>query len=275
MKSLRSMTIPVLAGVAGLAMAAPGPAQAAGGDDWESALTIYGWLPTMGGEVTVPLRETQDVSFKMDPGDVLDALEFTFQGAFQVQKGRWGLGTDLIYLDLSGTEKNKRSFELGDEQIPGEAQLKVNASLSGWIWTTGVTYQVIEDAAYPMQVVGGVRMLDLSVETKLSFSGDISGVPLPGRTARGKTSNTWWDAVVGVKGRFDPGQEKAWFVPYYADIGTGDSDLTWQALLGIGYAFDWGDVLAVWRYLDYEMPHGDDLNNLYSSGAAIGVTFRF
>jgi len=275
MKLLRPMPVTTLALIFGLAVLVPGAARAQGEDDWKFAATIYGWLPTMGGTVSMPLSGNSDVSFKMDPGDVLDALHFTFQGAFAVQKGRWGLGTDVIYLDLSGTDKNKRSFELGDEQIPAEAQLKVNASLSGWIWTTGVTYQAIEDVAYPMQVIGGVRMLDLSAETKLTFSGDIAGLPVPGRTAKAKTSDTWWDAVVGIKGRFDPGQEKSWFVPYYADIGTGDSDLTWQAVLGVGYAFDWGDVLAVWRYLDYNMPKGDGLRDLYSSGAAIGVTFRF
>jgi hypothetical protein len=31
-------------------------------------------------------------------------------------------------------------------------------------------------------------------------------------------------------------------MPYYLDVGTGSSNWTWQALLGVGYAFDWGDV---------------------------------
>ena len=38
--------------------------------------------------------------------------------------------------------------------------------------------------------------------------------------------------------RFGPNRE--WFVPYYADIGTGQSDFTWQAIGGIGYAFSGG-----------------------------------
>lgn len=275
MKPSRSMFVPTLAAIAGLAMLIPGSAQAEGGDDWQFGVTIYGWLPTMGGEVSVPLKENQDVSFKMNPSDVLDALEFTFQGMAEVRKGRWGLATDLIYLDLSGSGKNERSFEIGEENLPADVQLKVNASLKGWIWTTGLTYVVVEEAAHTMQLLGGVRMLDLEVDTKLNLTGNIAGLPIPGRTARGTTDNTWWDAVIGVKGEFDVGQEGAWFVPYYADIGTGDSDLTWQAMLGVGYSFGWGDVLAVWRYLDYNMPSSDNLNDLYSSGAAVGVTFRF
>jgi hypothetical protein len=41
----------------------------------------------------------------------------------------------------------------------------------------------------------------------------------------------------------------AWFVPYYLDVGAGDSYLTWQALAGIGYKFKWGETAAFWRYL--------------------------
>jgi len=32
------------------------------------------------------------------------------------------------------------------------------------------------------------------------------------------------------------GESRKWFVPYYLDVGTGESDLTWQAMGGIGYS---------------------------------------
>ncbi len=38
------------------------------------------------------------------------------------------------------------------------------------------------------------------------------------------------------------GAGHAWSVPYYLDVGTGDSDLTWQGLLGLAYSFGWGDL---------------------------------
>jgi hypothetical protein len=81
--------------------------------------------------------------------------------------------------------------------------------------------------------------------------------------------------MVGLKGRVNFGQDRKWFVPYYADVGTGDSDVTWQAFGGLGYAFDWGDLVAVWRYLDYNMPSSYDLKELTLNGAALGATFRF
>jgi hypothetical protein len=64
-------------------------------------------------------------------------------------------------------------------------------------------------------------------------------------------------------------------MPYYVDVGTGDSDVTWQAMLGVGYAFGWGDVVGVWRYLDYDMSSGHTVSKLTTSGAAIGVKFHF
>ena len=44
-----------------------------------------------------------------------------------------------------------------------------------------------------------------------------------------------WDGIVGAKGAFALGDKHKWVVPYYVDIGTGDSDVTWQAELGVGY----------------------------------------
>ncbi|WP_161827380.1 hypothetical protein [Steroidobacter agaridevorans] len=71
------------------------------------------------------------------------------------------------------------------------------------------------------------------------------------------------------------GQEHKWVIPYYLDVGTGDSDTTWQASLGLGYAFGWGDVTVAWRYLDYELKSGAPIADLSLNGPAVGVTFRW
>ncbi|MBK6396605.1 MAG: hypothetical protein IPF73_19570, partial [Betaproteobacteria bacterium] len=48
--------------------------------------------------------------------------------------------------------------------------------------------------------------------------------------------------IIGVKGRYAFGADRRWFAPYYLDVRTGDSDLTWQAMGGLGYRFSWGDI---------------------------------
>ena len=57
-------------------------------------------------------------------------------------------------------------------------------------------------------------------------------------------------------------------------MGTGDSDLTWQAIGGIGYAFSWGEGIAAWRYLDYKF-NADKIQDINFNGPAIGVAFRW
>jgi len=66
-----------------------------------------------------------------------------------------------------------------------------------------------------------------------------------------------------------------WFVPYYVDVGTGASHFTWQGIAGIGYAFSWGELLGVWRYLDYDFKSGKTIKSLSLDGPAVGVAFRW
>ncbi len=83
-----------------------------------------------------------------------------------------------------------------------------------------------------------------------------------------------WDAVVGVRGQFN--LSKRWFIPYVLDVGTGDSDYTWQALAGVGYEFNKFKLLAVYRYMHWEF---DDsfklLEDLTVKGPAVGAIFTF
>jgi hypothetical protein len=64
-------------------------------------------------------------------------------------------------------------------------------------------------------------------------------------------------------------------VPYYLDVGTGQSKLTWQGILGVGYAFNWGSIVGAWRYLDYEFKSGSSIENISFNGPAIGLIFRW
>ena len=71
-----------------------------------------------------------------------------------------------------------------------------------------------------------------------------------------------------------PGSRE-WFVPWYLDVGTGQTDLTWQAIGGVGYRFGWGEVIAAWRYTDYKFKSGAPIEKLNFNGPAIGVAFHW
>ncbi len=224
-----------------------------------------------------------DLAFPVDSGgssaevtasDILDALNFTFMGAFGAQKGKWGLWTDVIYLDLGASTKQTRDITVGGQEFSG-ATGKADLTITGWLWTTVGTYRVVDHPNYQMDVLAGARMLDLSTDLKWSLTGDLGDPPLIDASGKASTSMTNWDGIVGIRGRAEFGDDQQWFVPYYLDIGAGDSDFTWQAIAGVGYSFGWGDVLGVWRYLDYDMSNGEPIQNTDFSGPAIGVTFHF
>ena len=50
--------------------------------------------------------------------------------------------------------------------------------------------------------------------------------------------------------------------------------MTWQAFAGLGYSFHWGDVIAGWRYLDYNFKSSAKFENLNFSGPLVGAAFR-
>ncbi len=61
----------------------------------------------------------------------------------------------------------------------------------------------------------------------------------------------------------------------HTDVGAGDLDVTWQAMLGVGHTFDTVDVKAVWRYLEYDFGNDSPIESLNFNGPAFGVTYRF
>jgi len=69
--------------------------------------------------------------------------------------------------------------------------------------------------------------------------------------ARAEDSGSNWDAIVGARGAVDLTEK--WHLFGYLDIGAGDSDLTWQAMAGIGYTSWTSAVLLL-------------VSNLYSEG---------
>src|SRR4030095_3907241 len=101
-----------------------------------------------------------------------------------------------------------------------------------------------------------------------NFSADLG--PLnPSRSGSKEIKVDNWDAIVGAKGRIYFGDNREWFTPWYVDVGTGQTDLTWQVIGGIGYAFKWGEVIGVWRYMDYRFKSGTPINDMNFSGPAV------
>jgi len=243
-------------------------------DSWQFGLSIYGWFPDIKGE-TAFTQPGGGSEFKIDIDNILDNLEFALMGTFDVRKGRWGILTDLLYMDAGNSQTGTREATIGRRGLPVDASANVDLDLKSWIWTLAGYYRALDRTGMTLDVVAGTRLLDVEQTVNWTVNGDVGSIPAPGRSGAVEESLSNWDAIIGVRGRFAFGAQKSWFVPYYFDVGTGESDFTWQGMAGLGYAFSWCEVVAFWRHLDYDMPSDSAISDVRFSGPGIGATFRW
>ena len=243
-------------------------------DSWDFGLSVYGWFPDISGTTNFPVQPGGG-DFTIGIGDILDNLEFTFQGSFDMRKGRWGVVTDLIYMDVGSTNRNVNSGTIGGSQLPYEINGTLGFGMESWIWTTAAYYRVVDEPDKSFDILAGARYADVEQVLKWSLTGDIGNTPLPGREGSVVVGGSYWDAVVGIRGRLAFGAEDRWYVPYVADIGTGDSDKTFQLAAGLGYRFNWGDIAGFWRYMEYDLPSDAALGSMDFNGPAVGAIFRW
>ncbi|HYN58033.1 MAG TPA: hypothetical protein VET87_00585 [Rubrivivax sp.] len=261
---------------AAMAIAAAGPAAAqsqAGTEGWQFEVALYGWFPAIGGSTSFPTVGASP-SIDVSTGDVISALNMAFMGVLQVRNGPWGLWNDLFYSDLGGSKGGTRNISIGGQPLPIGVDANLNLDVKTWIWTVAGTYALKSDSEGNMDMMFGMRMLDMTNTLDWSFRGTGPGL-LPPRTGNAEVSDTFWDGIVGLKGRAFVGEERRWFVPFYVDVGAGQSKLTWQINAGLGYQFDWGAVVASWRYLDYSFKSDSKITDLSLNGPLIGVAFKF
>jgi hypothetical protein len=245
---------------------APGPAAAqdgVGGEDWEFGIEIYGWGATFNAE-----SATGD-NIEIDFHDLVDDLNFTLMSAIGARKDKWSLVTDVIFFDIEDDEQGSQTVPVGPFSFTVGTDADVE--LKAWVVTPFIGYTVIEAEKFRLDVLAGARYLWLEaiIEVKIT---DIFG----SRKIRVSDSGSAWDGVVGVSGEVNLTDK--WYMPYYLDVGTGDSDSTWQVLGAVGYRFRNFDAFLGYRYLDWDWDDdavNDVLYDLNVKGPYAGVKFVF
>ncbi|MDZ7652641.1 MAG: hypothetical protein U5L03_08895 [Burkholderiaceae bacterium] len=253
---------------------APAAVSAQSAEAWRYQASIYAYLPTLSGSTTFP-PASGGSGASVDIDTILDNLKMTFMGSFEAKRGQWGVFTDVIYMDIGDSKSGSRDLSIGGVTLPAGVNANVDFDLKGWAWTLGGAFQAVKTPDAYLDVIGGLRMLDIEQSLDWTLTGNVGAVALPNRTGSRGVGLQNWDFIVGVKGRVAFGEGRRWYAPYYLDAGFGDSDATWQALAGIGYSFDWGDLFASWRYLDYDMKSGKAISSLTFNGPTIGAVFRW
>jgi len=247
-------------------------AQPAGG--WQTSATLYVYLPSVSGKTSFPV-DSGGGPIDVSAEQFLDSLKMTFMGSMSAHNGRWGVFTDLIYIDLGNDKTLSRDFTIGNSGLPAGTTADLGLDLKAWVWTLAGEYRVVSEPAIKVDLIGGARMLDLTERLKWNITGELGSLTPAGRSGVSEVSQTLWDGIVGVKGRYTFGAAGEWSLPFYADVGTGDSTKTWQAAAGIAYAFKWGELSALYRSLEYDMKSGNAIEKAKFSGPMVGATFRW
>jgi len=248
-------------------------------DRWAFTVTPYVWLPNVNGTLKygAPPNAGGAPAVDTGPNNYLENLSMALMLSGEARRGRWSVVGDLVYIDFDGEKSNVRSVDFGGSAVSTSGAASSRSSLTGVEWTLAGAYTVLQSPRATLDVLGGVRYFHVDASSSWQLNGTISG-PAGGQTfpASGTISRRAdiWDGLVGVRGRVRWG-DGAWFSPYYLDIGTGSSELTWQSLVGVGYGFKWGDVVLAYRTLVYDQSADKLLHDFRFSGTALGASFRF
>jgi hypothetical protein len=240
-------------------------------DRWRFAITPYIWLPSVSGSMKLnPPPGFGSGNVDIGAGSYLENLDFVGMLDLQVQKGRWSLLADIIYVDFSD---NQTAHFPGVLPGGGGWTTGVDWDLKALVFELAGAYSVFRNEYLNFDLLAGVRYA--SIEGKVSL--DIIG-PLPIWVSSRTFSKTksFVDPIVGFKGKFELG--KKWYLPYYFDIGgfSVSSDLTLQAFAGIGYRFcDWFSMMLGYRYLYYDFGDSKLVKDLNLYGPTLGFSFTF
>jgi opacity protein-like surface antigen len=168
---------------------------------------------------------------------------------------------------------------LGGRPLPGGTTADLGWEMKGLIWTLAGQYRMVgggtSGSGLTLDALAGARLADIEQKASWVITGSLGPLAPAARTGSAEGDVSHWDGVVGLKGRYTIEQAPKWSLPFYVDIGTGDSDLTWQVVAGVSYAFGWGELSAGWRYLDYDMKSDSPIKDLNFNGAMVGATFRW
>jgi hypothetical protein len=258
-RSLLALTAATLVLTGGSALAQTDSSESQ--DQWQFAAAIYLWGADISGQT---VRGTE---VEVGLSDLLDNLEMAFMGSFAARKNKWALLTDVVYLDLGADKTVDVSIPVGPIQIP--VTTSASLDLQGLVLQFVGGYSLYSEGSSRLDLIGGARYLDLDTDLFLELQS--LG---PGQSRTITDSLSVWDGVVGLKGNASLGER--WYMPYYVDVGAGQSKLTWQAAAGIGFrAGKVVDPALVYRHLEWDFDSTRLIDDINFSGPTLGVIFRW
>src|SRR5262245_57615210 len=226
---------------------------------WTFTIAPYAWLAGMEGDVAA--FGAPEVEVDLSISDILDHFDIGFMAASELRNGRFSLGTDFVWVKLSG-----------EEDTPLQILAESVELTTTMLMVTGVAgYSIIYGEGGNLDAVAGGRLW--SVDNELNFNGQ-GGQFLAGRSFDQR--ETWVDPVVGVKGRANLSPQ--FYVTGWALVGGFGvgSDLMWDVMGGLGYEFTqtFSTVLG-YRAMSVDYSNDGFVLDVTEQGPILGAVFRF
>jgi hypothetical protein len=243
--------------------------------NWHFTLTPYLWLPSVTGDLKFEVPRFPGVIENMNIDasalDVLKHLRFGFMGAGDVRKDNWSAFTDLIYVSVSGENAAVKTVTGPLGLIDTPVNLGTSAGIKSLVWTNAAGYSIYHEDNTSADIFAGFRYVGLSTDLDWRFASPLGLLPQQGQAS---ARRDLWDAIIGVRGQYGFAGTP-WFAPFYVDAGTGSAAFTFQASAGVGYAFQWGDIGLLYRYLHYSNGGDKVVDTLALHGPLLEVRFHF
>ncbi|QNI70059.1 outer membrane protein [Cyanobium sp. NS01] len=251
----------------------PEPEQA---PDWSGTLEIYGFTPLRTTGTTTINGFESDVD--LDLGDILSALDWATFVRGSVERGRWGLLTDLSYVKLGAQN--------GRTTPRGRITAKTDISSTQGIYDLAVRYRfgdpesaVAKPGSFSLIPYMGVRVIDVGLDVRAQLQSNGPEQIVLG--AERSFDRTWAQPLAGIQGTYFLSPKLRAFAR--ADIGgfdfSGAKNVSGNAQIGLGYAVGNNtDLTLSWRYLGLQYGNGNTPASgftSYQNGIEAGVKFFF
>ena len=255
-------TLKSLAAAALLAMAIPAGARAADlppvpdTSDWKFTVALYGWAAGLNGDVGVFGFPPTNVDLPFS--DVIQNLDFAIMGLAEARKGRFMMGVDATYTNVSKSVKTPLGILANEVEATNTA-----------LMLTGVAgYGIIDTDMARLDLIAGARLW--SVNNDFEAKGGLFG----GRSW--DDGATWVDPLVGAKLRVDLLPDvylASWAM--IGGFGVG-SDLMWDLMGGAGYDFnDTFSLFAGYRATKVDYSNDGFVYDVVEQGPVAALVFKF
>jgi len=227
-------------------------------DGFEFDFKFNGWLAQLNTNVSNSRIGYEDNIF-IGLGDILGNLDWMLPVGADLRKGRVGFLPDIVAMKLSGASPTPRRLFA-----------RMDASLKLLTANLPFYYRVVDDEDLQLDLLAGARFL--WVESDVTVSGGPLGRVIGSAGAQGNIQS--WNAIAGIRAQQQINDKI--FTSIYADMGTGEADLTWQVQADIGIRMKENMIMSVgYRYLTFDLSRRATNVGLTSSGPIIVTTWEF